>query len=120
MNMKTTEQPGSGGHTQALVVQADARKDTDDAIVLYRDGAVAYRVLANLVTEVAPHPNQADASAACRTHRETMAGAGAASFALQESGAAGRGRRRRKGEAPRGATNTAIPAEGIRVVLSED
>ena len=103
-----------GAHAQAAVVRASARRDHEGTVRLYADDALVWMGPLAQITEVVECDDRRTADLRCREHREQMAGAGAATFTLQEAGVVPRGRRGQH----RGG-NTAIPAEGIRVVLED-
>ena len=103
-----------GAHAQAAVVRASARRDQGGTVRFYEEEALVWMGPLAQIVDVVECADRRTADLRCREHREQMAGAGAATFTLQESGVVPRGRR---GHHRRG--NTAIPAEGIRVVLED-
>ena len=103
-----------GRRSQADTIQAD-RFDVQNGILrLYREDRVVWRGPRNELYDVVGHAHQRSSHERCKVHREYLAGAGAATIHLQEGGVAPRVHR----DQPRGG-RTAIPAEGIRVVLED-
>ena len=103
-----------GTRSQADCVRADRWETRDGIIRLYRDDRLVWRGLAAEITEILGFPDQRACLDRCKAHRETLAGAGAGTMHLQESGVAPR---RHRNTPKRG--RTAIPAEGIRIVVEE-
>lgn len=103
----------SGQRAQALAVQASEWDIEDGLLRLYRDGRVVWRGPRAQLKDVLGFADQLACADRCREHRESLAGAGAATIGLQESGTAPRLR----GPVRRG--RTAIPAEGIRFVMED-
>lgn len=97
-------------HAQSHVVRSNRVVETEDRVSLYEDERLVYGMPARDVVGVVPCHTQREADDAARVHRETLAGAGAASAHLNEGGAVSR---------PRGGgvAASAIPAEGIMVVV---
>jgi accessory colonization factor AcfC len=103
-----------GGRSQADCIRADTWETREGVIRLYREERVVWRGLASDMAEVQGFADQRSCLDRCKAHRETLAGAGAGTIHLQESGVAPR---RHRNSPKRG--RTAIPAEGIRVVVEE-